>query len=91
LLVLLGVALTLYISESIPHATIQRDAGAAVIGSVVCIALVVLWEMNGLALRSPIIRKDIAARGTPDAPSSARREPLFQRRVMLTQILWGTS
>ncbi len=58
LLVLLGVALSFYISESIPRATIQRDAGAAVIGLVVCIALVVLWERNELALRSPIIRKE---------------------------------
>jgi len=60
LLVLLGVVLPYYISESIPSATIQRDAGAAVIGLVVCIGLVVAWEAkerNHLQLRSPIVRK----------------------------------
>jgi hypothetical protein len=58
LLVLLGLALSFYISESIPRATIQRDAGASVIGLAVCIALVVLWERNRLALRSPIVRQE---------------------------------
>jgi tRNA_anti-like len=66
LLVLLGVVLPYYISNSIPSATVQRDAGAAVIGLVVCILLVVAWEAKErthfqlrlpIVLRSPIVRK----------------------------------
>ena len=69
LLVLLSVALPYYISESIPSATIQRDAGAAVIGLVVCIVLVVAWEArerSQFQLRLPIVlRSPIAGKKTP--------------------------
>jgi hypothetical protein len=81
LLVLLGVALAFYISDSIPRATIQRDAGAAVIGLVVCIALVVLWERNRLALRFPIIRTPRASTPTHTASQTVPSLPAVARRV----------
>jgi hypothetical protein len=74
LLVLLAVALPFYISEAIPSATIQRDAGAAVVGLVVCIALVVLWERNRLALRSPIVRKETQSHRPSPNTTYARPE-----------------
>ena len=69
---LLGVVLPYYISESIPSATIQRDAGAAVIGLVVCIGLVVGWEAkerNQFQLRSPIVRNKGTTTQSPEPPS----------------------
>jgi len=72
LLVLLSVALPYYISASIPSATIQRDAGAAVVGLVICIGLVVAWEAkqrNQFQLRSPIVRKKGTTTQSPESPS----------------------
>jgi hypothetical protein len=56
LLVLLGVALAFYVSDSIPRATIQRNAGAAVLALIASIVLVALWEKNHLSLRNPVVR-----------------------------------
>jgi hypothetical protein len=44
LLLLLGVAVTYYISSKIPQATIARDAGAAVVVLIILVGLLLLWE-----------------------------------------------
>ena len=69
ILVLLGVVLPYWVSNSIPQATIQRDAGAAAAGLLVMLAVVI-----GLENRRPIL--DAVARKRKKKFPNVRRSPV---------------
>jgi len=59
LIVLLGVAVSFFISATVPEATIQRDAGVAVLALVTLVAAVLVWEgrdyISRMRLRWPFV------------------------------------
>jgi hypothetical protein len=87
LLLLLGIALALWVSESIPHATISRDVGAVVIGLVVALLLVVIWEWLDLKLQSPIARGSQTDSIGPSVKSTTFRSTPRQFTDVTSQFL----
>lgn len=69
LIVLLGVALTFFVSASIPKATVERDAGAAVAVLVGLVVLVLAWEnrqlISRIRLRTPFSLRNIESSAGP--------------------------
>jgi len=59
LIVLLGVAVSFFVSATVPQATIQRDAGAAVVALLLLVAAVLVWEgrrqVSRIRLRWPFV------------------------------------
>lgn len=73
LLALLGIALAIWISESIPHATLARDIGAAVVVLIVALLLVVLWDNFDLTVTR---KKPVGAPKALEAPQLTAPQPI---------------